>query len=252
VACGLAFLSPRLTARAYTDFYRRVYRPLVSAYHGRLIDRVTVQADQAVYAKELLRFLAPRVKGRAPRRLIDIGGSTGVVAAAVAEALGCRGLVLDPSPAELAEARARGLETREGLLEEFEATEEGAYDLALLCQTVDHLLDIAGALKKIRGLLGGNGLLYVDFVDFRTIFSRHGRIEEAVKVDHPYYLTHETMEAYLSIAGFEALATVVLPDRHHMGYLCRKSPPRDDFRIPADQGLSLLREIRSVQAKQRS
>src|SRR5687767_3369662 len=44
--CGLGFLSPRLTASEYADFYERVYRPLVSAYHGRTIDSTTVQAEQ--------------------------------------------------------------------------------------------------------------------------------------------------------------------------------------------------------------
>src|SRR6478672_8137131 len=37
-ACGLSFLNPVMTGEAYGEFYQGVYRPLVSAYHGRLID----------------------------------------------------------------------------------------------------------------------------------------------------------------------------------------------------------------------
>ena len=65
--CGLGFLSPRLTAAEYGRFYEDVYRPLVSAYHGRRIDAETVQDDQRGYAAELVEFLranCPRRRGR--------------------------------------------------------------------------------------------------------------------------------------------------------------------------------------------
>src|SRR4029453_8567078 len=43
--CGLVFLNPRMTAEAYGHFYNGVYRPLVSAFHGRLIDAETIKAE---------------------------------------------------------------------------------------------------------------------------------------------------------------------------------------------------------------
>ena len=54
--CGLVFLNPRLTAAAYQRFYESVYRPLVSAFHGRLIDAHTIQDEQAAYADERIEF----------------------------------------------------------------------------------------------------------------------------------------------------------------------------------------------------
>ncbi|MDQ3632050.1 MAG: hypothetical protein M3417_12430, partial [Actinomycetota bacterium] len=57
--CGLGSLSPRLSAAGYAEFYSRVYRPLVSAYHGRRIDAETVQLEQHAYAHDLAAFLAP-------------------------------------------------------------------------------------------------------------------------------------------------------------------------------------------------
>ena len=44
--CGLVFLNPRMTAQAYGRFYDGTYRPLVSAFHGRLINAHTIQAEQ--------------------------------------------------------------------------------------------------------------------------------------------------------------------------------------------------------------
>ena len=57
--CGLVCLNPCPTAAAYDSFYRETYRPLVSAYHGRVIDAKSVEAEQAVYAKAVEGLLAP-------------------------------------------------------------------------------------------------------------------------------------------------------------------------------------------------
>src|SRR4051812_41405549 len=57
--CGLVFLNPRLTAEGYGRFYGGVYRPLVSAFHGRLIDAHTIQAEQRDYADERAGLLRP-------------------------------------------------------------------------------------------------------------------------------------------------------------------------------------------------
>ncbi len=250
LACGLVFLSPRLTAAEYRRFYEGVYRPLVSAYHNRRIDAVTVQDDQRGYARDLLSFVAPLCRARGIRRLLDIGGSTGVVAEAVARELGCDGVVLDPAPQELARAEARGLSTICSLLEDYDPRAGGTFELVLLCQTVDHLLDVAGSLRKIRELLAGDGLFYVDFVDFRSIYLREGAVEEAVKIDHPYNLTRQTMDLYLAAAGFEVRAASFLPDGHHVGYLCGRSEPRRPRPDPAYVE-GALEEIRSVQARSR-
>ena len=69
-----------MTAQAYGRFYDGVYRPLVSAFHGRLIDAHTIQAEQREYAVERAAFLRPFVAGAGLGTMLDIGGSTGVVA----------------------------------------------------------------------------------------------------------------------------------------------------------------------------
>ena len=60
-ACGLVFLDPVMTGDAYGRFYAGTYRPLVSAYHGRLIDARTIQDEQREYA-------ADRGSSELPRR----------------------------------------------------------------------------------------------------------------------------------------------------------------------------------------
>src|SRR5262245_14611492 len=150
--CGLVFLNPRMTAEAYGRFYDGIYRPLVSAFHGRLIDATTIQAEQREYAAERVVFLREFLATEGPRTLLDIGGSTGVVAHHLAREFGLQATVIDPAPLELEQARRYGVQTITGLVEAHDFGDQ-TFDVVIICQTVDHLLDVAGTLARVRGLL---------------------------------------------------------------------------------------------------
>jgi SAM-dependent methyltransferase len=220
--CGLGFLDPRMTGEAYGEFYDGTYRPLVSAYHGRRIDAETVQDEQREYAAEIVEWVTAALP-RPPASLIDIGGSTGVVADAFRSAFGLRATVLDPAPEELAVAAEAGMETVAGFAEDYDP---GArrFDLVLLCQTMDHLLDVRSTLAAMRRMVADDGTAFVDVLDVGFMLRRRGRIEGAVKVDHPYYLTRATGRAYLEQAGFAVAAERMSADGH-WGFLARAAEP---------------------------
>lgn len=221
LACGLVYLSPHMTAEAYHQFYESgAYRRLVSAYHGREINAETIRGEQAVYAGELCDFLAPHVERQelwnvahrmaAIGRLLDVGGSTGVVARRVAERFGLDATVVDPAAREL--AHAEHLHRVLGDAESFQP--EGEYTLITLCQTIDHLLDPMGVLKKLRGCLSEKGLLFVDAVDYD--------VTRQIKIDHPYNFTEATMAEMLKRAGFREVARERAPDGVHVRFLCER------------------------------
>ena len=178
--------------------------------------------------------------------MLDIGGSTGVVAGHFAKAFGLTGTLIDPAPLEVEEARAFGLETITGLVEEYDFGGR-QFDFVLICQTVDHLLDVAGTLKRVRELLTPNGSLFIDIVDFRAAYLRNWSVEDAIKIDHPYYLTQDTMTAYLRRAGFEILRADYAADHLHVSYLCRPTQPTPQALPDAAGVAELFREIRYVQ-----
>jgi hypothetical protein len=243
--CGLVFLNPRLTAAGYGRFYEGVYRPLVSAFHGRLIDATTIQDEQREYAADRAELLRPFIAAGF-RTLLDIGGSTGVVAAHMSRVFALEGTLIDPAPLEVAEARRLGLQTITGLVEQHDFGAE-RFDLVLICQTVDHLLDVAGTLHRVRGLLTDRGRLFIDIVDFRAAYLRNWSVEDAVKIDHPYYLTESTMTAYLRRAGFAVLRSDYAADHLHVSYVCAPAAPQPEA-LPASQDVGeLLREVRFVQ-----
>jgi SAM-dependent methyltransferase len=244
--CGLGFLSPRLTSTEYASFYAGVYRPLVSAYHGRRIDAETVQVDQRDYAAGLVAFLR-RTLGRRPQTVLDVGGSTGVVAGAVASAFDATATVLDPSEEELAIAAQAGFETVAGFAESFDP---GArrWELVLLCQTIDHLLDVSATLASLRRVVVPEGRLFVDLLDVGFVARRAGAIEGAVKIDHPYYLTRTTARGFFDRVGLDVVAER-LGDDGHVGFLLAPGAPREPeweaLRADADAALAEFWRLRA-------
>jgi SAM-dependent methyltransferase len=188
-SCGLVYLTPRMTKEAYARFYADgTYRKLVSAFHGREINAQTIQPEQMVYAMELADFIGPYI-GNA-ETLLDIGGSTGVVAGYLAQKFALVGTVLDPAPQEL--EQAHGLLKIQSTVEDWQPNGR-TWDVITLCQTVDHLLDPMGTLTKLRGCLAPGGVLFFDIVDYDQT--------KTIKVDHPYNFTGETGWELLIRAG---------------------------------------------------
>ena len=221
--CGLGFISPRPTAAAYAAFYRDVYRPLVSAYHGRVIDAETVQQDQRGYAADLRAFLDATLPRR-PGSVLDVGGSTGVVAAAFRDDA-TEVTVLDPAPEELEVAARAGMETVAGFAEDFDPGSR-TWDLVLLCQTIDHLLDVRATLEAIRRFIGSDGWAFIDVLDVAWVLARQGSVEGAYKIDHPYYLTRATAGAYFESVGLSIVAERMADDGH-WGFVLKAGGPRE-------------------------
>lgn len=244
--CGLVFLNPFMNAEAYAHFYTEVYRPLVSAYHGRRIDAESIQDEQRDYAAACGDFLESRVLEAGCKTLLDIGGSTGVVAHGLKERFDLQATVIDPAPMEIDVARSLGLQTVAGFVEDYDSG-GATYDLIVLCQTVDHLLDVQLSLSKVRSLLSERGLFFVDIVDFRAAYRRNGSVVGAVKIDHPYYIVEHTMSAYLRRNGFDVLAVDYAADHLHIGYLCAPAEREPDWLPAAEVVAEQWREIRSIQ-----
>ncbi len=246
MVCGLTVLNPRMTGDAYAKFYDGVYRPLVSAYHGRLIDHKTIKLDQVPYAEEMDRLVAPFLSNMNGASFLDIGGSTGVIAAHFARRFGLRATVLDPAPDELAEAKALGIETVTGFVEDWNPGDR-KFRVIGMFQTIDHLLDVRTTLTKIRELITDDGLFLVDVVDFRAMYLKNWSIEGAVKIDHPYSLTEDTAEAYFAQTGFKTLRRAYSADKHLIAYVLAPTSPKPGELPAAAWVRDYFREMRMVQ-----
>jgi 2-polyprenyl-3-methyl-5-hydroxy-6-metoxy-1,4-benzoquinol methylase len=204
--CGLRFLSFRMTAEAYEEFYAGGhYRELLSQFNGHPMTAQGIERDQGRYAECLSHWLSPYVA--IGGLLLDLGGSTGVVAARLAREYGLDATVVEASADEARRAVDKGLAVANVRLQDY-VNGHIKYDLILLCRTVDHLLDIKGDLARIKGWLAPKGLFFVDFVH-----------KTPPKIDHPYMLSKDTMRRYLEGAGFTVRA-LGYSDARHTNMLC--------------------------------
>jgi len=251
---GYAFLDPRPTKDAYARFYNGTYRPLVSAYHGREINGKTIQAEQKEYSRDIYKILSQFADLKAVQSLLDIGGSTGVVSQALVEnmqndfQISPHVTLLDPASDELAIGADLGFETIRGFAEDLPSMKR-TWDLVLLCQTIDHVLDIPTTLDGIRAALNPKGILFVDIVDWLYVLRRTGDVSASIKIDHPHYLTIETVRAFLRSSGFGVIGEAVEKDGMHLAFVCHpvenKIPVGDSLR---DYASRLYDEIRRIQA----
>lgn len=218
VKCGLVQQAIPMDPAGLRALYSGPYRALVSEWWGRPINAETLEPEQRAYGQELAQLIATADAHHfitRTSRVLDLGGSTGVVANTMTP--WAHLTVIEPSPAEAAAAARRVNRVVVQSAEDFDPGDE-RYDLVLLCQTVDHLRSISGVLRKVRGLLAPGGRFYVDIVDWEAVRGE-GPVELALKIDHIYSLTPATMEAYLARAGF-SYQIVGSPAPNHVGYLC--------------------------------
>jgi hypothetical protein len=216
--CGLVFINPHMTADGYRRFYADGhYRTLLSKFYGRPIMASTMAEAQGNYAEAIAMMLERFLAKRQCLTLFDVGGSTGIVAETFRRRFGFIGTVLEPSKNERTIAERKGLKTIDSMIESFEPNGH-RWDLVLMCQTVDHLIDITAALKNLRRAVSSRGLFYMDILDSDKFSNRSS--EKFIKVDHPYYLSGKIARRYLDQAGFRIVATAKGPLSYQSGFLC--------------------------------
>lgn len=205
--CSLRYLNPRMTKDAYAEFYQHGYRPLLQRVKPGLT-LADIEGNQWEYAAALSNTVALHVARYAGGQLVDVGGSTGIVGRLFHARWGFWVNVVDPSPDEL--ARARGCCTFHATAEDWQP--ERTYDVALLCRTIDHLLDPLGVLTKLRQC---STLLIVDAMDVDR-WPANSRY----KVDHPYAFTRATFHALVKAAGWQPVHEWHREGGRYTGLVC--------------------------------
>jgi SAM-dependent methyltransferase len=245
--CGLLYLMDRFTFAGYSDFYSSgAYRTVSSQFNGVTHTIAQVQADQVSYAKTLVRVLSGFVPRGREGRLLDVGGSAGIIAREFVKEFGLQGTVLDPATDEVAAARAAGLEGIVGSVEDWQTNEK--FDVILLCRSIEHLFDLRFAMTRIRSLLKPDGLFYVDIADFMEMCRMVGAAETFTKVDHCYWLTQSTALDIFRSLGFELVSMNIVWGHAYVGFLLRACEPSP---VPSNATNRILSQIEEIQALER-
>ncbi len=139
------------------------------AFRNEYIDAIAGDYMRPVY-DDALTLLRP-----GPREVLDVGCGNGVFGRYFKDAAGARLTGVDASAYALEKARAAGYDATVSCPDFSSAplgVPEGAYDLALCKDVLEHLLDPAALLGRIRSSLKPGGRLLCLVPNHFTLFGR--------------------------------------------------------------------------------
>jgi SAM-dependent methyltransferase len=93
-----------------------------------------------------------------PRRVLEVGGGPGELAARIGAELGCEVVMLDISPRMVELAVGRGVDARVGDVQEL-PFEDAAFDCALAAWMLFHVPDVDAGLRELARVLRPGGRL---------------------------------------------------------------------------------------------
>lgn len=236
--CGMIYLDPVLSDKEYEEFYTGWYHDFVRAYRREPCGPKHYIRKGFILGQQIADYLKD-VKLPKQLRVLDIGGSTGIVCRELKKKLAERCVanctILDPSIHELETARKYGHKTICGLFEKVKL--KGRYDFIIFARTTDHVLDPTGCLSRIRELLTPGGYLYVDFVDTLHQSGVFG-IPGCFHIDHPHNWNVLTATWVLERVGFEPVEFIEYDGCWR--FVVKKARPAVDE--PDSDSLAIVRE----------
>lgn len=223
--CGLVSQNPRLGQDAYNRFYSEFYRPLLREFKGKKPAPVGIFNAGQVFAKmaritELDRYLPPSP------RVLDIGGSSGVLADFIRDEYNAEVVIVEPNAVEAEAARTKGFEVHTEVLETANL-DPASFNLVVMLRTVDHLIDVSAAFAKIRQILKPGGIFLVDGVDYFRRMASMGDTVKPLKIDHCYYFSPETLNLMMRKNGLPCLISDLAGQSASMVNLAQAGQPEE-------------------------
>jgi hypothetical protein len=177
--------------------------------------------------------------------VLDIGGSTGIIASHVAgNRRGCKVTVVDPCNEELLQAKAKGFSTITSPIEKVKLADI-PHALILMCRCIDHMLEPRLVLQRVSDAMSDTDILYIDHCDWLFVARREGFIN-SLHVDHPSNFTRESINRLFEQVGLVPFAEYRPPKSTCYGYLLKHGEHKYLVREDAD----MLSEIRRMQSRE--
>lgn len=197
--CGLIYHNPRMGPEAFTRFYEHDYRRLIEA-KAQPVDALFGQ--QVKHGYRIVDWVGADFGDRV--QVLDIGSGPGGQMWAFREARAAEVIGVEPAVEHAQWGRdVQGLDIRTGMFEEMGFNKD-TFDLVVISQTLNHLLDPYGTLQRVRSILKPSGRIFVETIDF-VYWTRHAPLTMTTTIDHPYMFCQGTLRAMLEKAGFEIL-----------------------------------------------
>jgi SAM-dependent methyltransferase len=204
-ACGLAYVTPRRSARALAamygdDTYWRSPSPKTHGY-------ADYRSEQPRYLRTFRKRLDYALKyGPAGGRALDVGSAAGFCMAVLRErGFDVHGVEVSPVIASYAQNELGfGDRVFVGFLQDAPLPLH-SFDLICMWDVVEHVPDPVALLRRARELLAPGGRLIIETQDIDSRFARTlgPRWHHFKHAEHIYHFNPSTIQRLLGEAGFE-------------------------------------------------
>ncbi|MFC1708958.1 methyltransferase domain-containing protein [Candidatus Omnitrophota bacterium] len=191
--CGLTYVNPRRAKEEILDKY------------NNMVDEgyIKEETGRRLTAKLILDKLGKYKKGGA--KLLEIGCGPGFLLDE-AKKQGWDAYGVEPSRWASDHARNKfNLKVTSGILRDTDFS-SGYFDVVILSDTLEHLIDPKGILSEVRPLLGPQGILYINTPNVDSLISRLLKARWwGFNQFHLYYFTKDTLRQMLEVVGFDVV-----------------------------------------------
>ena len=191
--CGFVYQNEAEAIATDEAFYEENYRTL---YQDSEEPTAKDLRQQTLRALDQAKFL--RANHFAPKNVLDIGASTGLLLETFREEFGAEVTGVEPGNAYRTTAEKRDIQMFSSLESLRETNREG-FDLVTMMHVLEHLPDPLATLREIRQeLLTSNGALLIEVPNFYA--------HDSYELAHLSCFTPHSLKEILRLAGYEVKA----------------------------------------------
>jgi 2-polyprenyl-3-methyl-5-hydroxy-6-metoxy-1,4-benzoquinol methylase len=209
--CGMVSSHPTLATEEILERYSEV------------VDEDYFSEEQA--RRELFNWVLDVMSGYVVRgdRLLEVGSNVGLFLD-TARTRGWHARGIEPSKWAVQVGRERfQVDLEQQVLEQLDLPPASA-DAVVLLDVLEHLQDPLDALKRLRPLVDGEGVLILSTVNFAGLHARlRGENWPWLIRPHLHYFTPPTLRALLRNAGFRVVEWSLVPRSFHLSYVANRA-----------------------------
>ena len=202
--CGLIQTNPRMNQDSYSQFYRQEYRKL---YNGVEIPTegffaVEYKRGRAIYDYLIRKNILPGLSLRP--FVLEVGCSAGGILHYFREK-GCRvkGVDLDEEYVQYGRERHH-LDLSVGTIHDVALCDTP--DIIIYADVLEHILSPSSELIRVRQILSGQGVLYVELPGVKNLFPFYRDFIRLLQNAHTFHFSLATLVNLLELHGFRLVA----------------------------------------------
>jgi 2-polyprenyl-3-methyl-5-hydroxy-6-metoxy-1,4-benzoquinol methylase len=178
------------------------------------------------------------------KRLLEIGSNVGLFLA-TARDRGWRAHGIEPSSWAVNVGRERfGVDLKQNSLEQLD-DEPGSADAVVLLDVLEHVVDPLDALRRLRLLVDGEGIVVFSTINFAGLHARLRKERWPWLIrPHLHYFTPTTLRLLLEKAGLEMVEWRLVPRSFHLSYIANRARSNLGPLAAASTALSKLVDLR--------